>query len=108
MAGVKRHTDGSDSNRVKKTKTQTSSQYQQQIKPSRVKKSALPSPDDSPVASEDLVEKSFRGDHRDEASAAKEKALTLKVKAKTSTSTQGGEGLPNGTCLDETMEENGY
>jgi hypothetical protein len=105
MAGTKRHTDGSDSTRVKKTKIQPSSQHQKPVntvKASDVKQSALPSPEDSSTASGDNEESSFNEARVDQTFASKEKVPPLNSKTKISAPVQGGEGFVNGEHLRQT------
>lgn len=105
MAGTKRHADGSDSKRVKKTKIQPPSQHQKPVnavKTSKVKQSALPSPEDSSTASGDREESSSNEARVDQAFASKENVPLLNSKTKISAPVQGGEGFVNGEHLRQT------
>jgi hypothetical protein len=107
MAGVKRHLEESHAVKVKKAKIQSSIQPQKAVKvvkPSKVKKPALPSPDDSSVASEDVVHTSSTN----ASSQAEETEPTQSIKkvskpthqaTKTSKPAKEGERVLNGKSL---------
>ena len=109
MAGIKRRLAEDDAINVKEAKVQLPGQHSNPVKTgkgSKIRKSALPSPDDSSTSNKDLIstpstEESYTEVPKNVSPASKKKLLTSGGNAKASTSAQRQEGLLNGVYLGQ-------